>query len=161
MRHSKSSLPLGFTGLFRALSASSIIVLVVAILAIIRGINQHVAEPLSDDWYMVSAFMAAWCLVPAYLSWVTCYMLKHTHYFKVYVVYSIIQLGIMYGYFYVATLEPDNEFMYSPLYLLAFAAVPVALLYFPLFFWGRADSKLRLASLCLAILLLLYSVFAP
>ena len=65
----------------------------------------------------------------------------------------------MWREFFVKNLFFVGEHYYN-IILLVYLAIPVAAIYYPLFFIGKAFSKFRLAAILTAALLLAYAVIA-
>jgi hypothetical protein len=160
MRSTKSSLSLITETLARTLFASAILILAIAIVALLRGISQSIQSPLaSDDWYYVAGFLCIWGLIPALLA-VIITAASRFSIGKSYILCSLLQLLILYGYYYNLSQQPDNELSSSPLILLIYMAVPFAAIYYPMFFAGKAFSKIKLALVAAAIIFLSYGFMA-
>lgn len=160
MHSSKSGLSLIPDTLARAVSTTALLFVIVALVAILRGLSQDISYPLaSDDWYLVAGFLSVWCLVPALLATVISAFSKVSH-SKSYILAGLLQVILLYGYSYHIAKQPGNELGSSPLILLIYLAIPVAAIYYPLFFVGRAFSKVRLAAILTAALMLTYAVMA-
>lgn len=160
MHSSKSGLSLIPDTLARAVSTTALLFVIVALVAILRGLSQDITYPLaSDDWYLVAGFLSVWCLVPALLATVISAFSKVSH-SKSYILAGLLQVILLYGYSYHIAKQPGNELGSSPLILLVYLAIPVAAIYYPLFFVGRAFSKVRLAAILTAALMLTYAVMA-
>ncbi|WP_215396763.1 hypothetical protein [Rheinheimera oceanensis] len=160
MHSAKSGLSLILDTLARAVSTTALLFVIVALVAILRGLSQDISYPLaSDDWYLVAGFLSVWCLVPALLATVISAFSKVSH-SKSYILAGLLQAILLYGYSYHIAKQPGNELGSSPLILLVYLAIPVAAIYYPLFFVGRAFSQVRLAAILMAALLLIYAVMA-
>ncbi|GAB2907447.1 hypothetical protein [Rheinheimera gaetbuli] len=160
MYSAKSGLSLIPDTLARAVSTTALLFVIVAFIAILRGLSQDISYPLaSDDWYLVAGFLSVWCLVPALLATVISAFSKVGH-SKSYMLLGLLQVISLYAYSYHIAKQPGNELGSSPLILLVYLAIPVAVIYYPLFFVGKAFSKFRLAVVLIAVLLLTYATIA-
>ena len=160
MHSAKSGLSLIPDTLARAVSTTALLFVIVALVAILRGLSQDISYPLaSDDWYLVAGFLSVWCLVPALLATVISAFSKVSH-SKSYMLVGLLQIMLLYGYSYHIAKQPGNELGSSPLILLVYLAIPVAAIYYPLFFIGKTFSKFRLTATLTAALLLIYAVTA-
>ena len=160
MHSTKSSISLVSDTLIRAVSTTAILFVAVAVIALLRGVSQDVHYPLaSDDWYLVAGFVSVWCLVPALLATVTSAFSKGSR-SKSYMLLGLLQVILLYAYSYHIAKQPGNELSSSPLILLVYLAIPVAAIYYPLFFIGKAFSKFRLAVVLIAALMLTYATIA-
>lgn len=160
MHSAKSGLSLIPDTLARAVSTTALLFVIVALVAILRGLSQGISYPLaSDDWYLVAGFLSVWCLAPALLATVISAFSKVSH-SKSYMLIGLLQIMLLYGYSYHIAKQPGNELGSSPLILLVYLAIPVAAIYYPLFFVGQAFSKFRLAVVLMAALLLTYATIA-
>lgn len=160
MHSAKSGLSLIPDTLARAVSTTALLFVIVALVAILRGLSQDISYPLaSDDWYLVAGFLSVWCLAPALLATVISAFSKVSH-SKSYMLVGLLQIMLLYGYSYHIAKQPGNELGSSPLILLVYLAIPVAAIYYPLFFVGQAFSKFRLAVVLMAALLLTYATIA-
>ena len=160
MHTTKSGLSLIPDTLARAVSTTALLFVIVALIAVLRGVNQDITYPLaSDDWYLVAGFVSVWCLVPALLATVISAFSKVSH-SKSYMLLGLLQVISLYAYSYHSAKQPGNELGSSPLILLIYLAIPVAAIYYPLFFVGNAFSKFRLSAVLMAALLLIYTVMA-
>lgn len=156
MHSAKSSVSLVSDTFIRAVAATAILFVVVAVIALLRGISQDVSYPLaSDDWYLVAGFLSIWCLLPALLATIVS-AFSQVSLGKSYMLAGLLQMILLYGYSYQIANQPGNELGSSPLMLLVYLAIPVAAIYYPLFFTGSATNRLRLAAIVLAALLLGY-----
>lgn len=144
--------------LLRILSTSAMIVVSIALIAIFRGLSLGIDYTLvSDDWYLVSGFLSLWCAMPAVLAVVFHAFYPRMARFRAYCMMVMIQILLLYGYCYYVTTLPDNEFASSPILLLVFAALPIALIYYPLYFAGPCKGKVRGAFLVVAACLIGYA----
>lgn len=160
MHTTKSGLSLIPDTLARAVSTTAVLFVIVALIAILRGLSQDITYPLaSDDWYLVAGFVSVWCLVPALLATVISAFSKVSH-SKSYMLLGLLQVMLLYGYSYHIAKQPGNELGSSPLILLIYLAIPLTAIYYPLFFVGNAFSKFRLLAALMAALLLIYAVMA-
>lgn len=158
MYSAKSGLSLIPDTLTRAVSTTALLFVIVALIAILRGLSQDITYPLaSDDWYLVAGFLSVWCLVPALLATLISALSKVSQ-SKSYILAGLLQVILLYAYSYHIHKQPGNELGSSPLILLVYLAIPVAAIYYPLFFVGNAFSKFRLAAVLMAALLLIYAV---
>lgn len=156
MHSTKSSVSLISDTLIRAVSTTAILFVVVAVIALLRGVSQDIRYPLaSDDWYLVAGFLSLWCLLPALLATIISAFSKVRR-SKSYMLAGLLQVMLLYGYSYHIANQPGNELGSSPLMLLVYLAIPVAAIYYPLFFTGSATNRLRLAAIVMATLLLGY-----
>ena len=160
MHSTKSGLSLVPDTLARAVSTTALLFVIVALVAVLRGLSQDISYPLaSDDWYLVAGFLSVWCLVPALLATVTSAFSKVSR-CKSYMLLGLLQVILLYAYSYHIAKQPGNELSSSPLILLVYLAIPVAAIYYPLFFIGKAFSKFRLTATLMAAVLLIYAVMA-
>ncbi|MBU1312054.1 MAG: hypothetical protein KKE30_21225 [Gammaproteobacteria bacterium] len=156
MYSTKSGISLVSDTLIRAVSTTAILFVIVAVIALLRGVSQDVHYPLaSDDWYLVAGFLSIWCFVPALLATLVSAFSKISL-GKSYMLAGLLQVILLYGYSFHIANQPGNELGSSPLMLLVYLAIPVAAVYYPLFFVGRPTNRLRLAAIVLAALLLGY-----
>ncbi|MGF1687079.1 hypothetical protein L4C36_10325 [Photobacterium japonica] len=161
MRRRQSCQSVIIETILRTLSTSAIIVVSIALVAVVRGLSQGIPYPLvGDDWYLVAGFLSIWCASPAVLTVVFHAIYPRMARFKTYCVIAIIQILILYGYCYYVTMLPDNEFASSPILLLVFAALPIALIYYPLYFAGHSNGKVRCAFSTVGICLIGYAYIA-
>ena len=160
MHSTKSGISLIPDTLARAISTTALLFVIVALIAILRGLSQDISYPLaSDDWYLVAGFLSIWCLIPALLATLISVFSKVSR-SKSYLLAGLLQVVLLYGYCYQISTQPGNELGSSPLILLVYLAILVAALYYPLFFIGSATNRLRLAAIILAALLLGYGQIA-
>jgi hypothetical protein len=160
MHSTKSGLSLIPHTLARAVSATTLLFVIVALIAMLRGLSQDISYPwASDDWYLVAGFLSIWCLVPALLATVTSAVSKVSR-SKSYMLLGLLQVMLLYGYSCYIAQQPGNELGSSPLILLIYLAIPIAAIYYPLFFVGKAFSQFRLAAVLMAAVLLIYAVMA-
>lgn len=158
MHSTKSSVSLVSDTLIRAVSTTAILFVAVAVIALLRGVSQDIHYPLaSDDWYLVAGFLSLWCLLPALLATVINAFSKLSR-SKSYMLAGLLQVILLYAYSYHIANQPGNELGSSPLMLLVYLAIPVAAIYYPLFFVGRPTNRLRLVAIILAALLLGYTL---
>jgi len=157
MHSTKSGVSLVYDTLIRTVATTAILFVVVVMITLLRGVSQGVHYPLaSDDWYLVAGFLCIWCLVPALLATIISAISKVSR-GKSYMMAALLQVILLYGYSYHIANQPGNELGSSPLMLLVYLAIPVAAIYYPLFFVGRALNRLRLAAIVLAAPLLGYA----
>lgn len=160
MHTTKSGLSLIPDTLARAVSTTALLFIIVALIAVLRGLSQDIRYPLaSDDWYLVAGFLSLWCLLPALLATIISAFSKVSR-SKSYMLLGLLQVILLYAYSYHIAKQPGNELSSSPLILLVYLAIPVAAIYYPLFFIGKAFSKFRLAVVLIAALLLTYATIA-
>jgi hypothetical protein len=158
MHSTKSGLSLVPDTLARAVSTTALLFIAIAVIALLRGLNQDIAYPLaSDDWYLVAAFLSVWCLIPALFATVIS-AISNVSRNKSYMLLGVLQVMLLYGYSYYIAKQPGNELGSSPLILLVYLAIPVAAIYYPMFFVGKAFSRFRLFTAAAAVLLLAYLV---
>jgi hypothetical protein len=156
MHNTKSGLSIVADTLARAVSATALLFVIVALITILRGLSQDISYPLaSDDWYLVAGFLSVWCIVPALLATVVS-AFSNVSRSKSYLLLGLLQVMLLYGYSYHIANQPGNELGSSPLILLVYLAIPVAAIYYPLFFTGKAFSNFRLFTAAAAVLLLTY-----
>ena len=156
MHSTKSGVSLVSDTLIRAIATTAMLFVVVAVITLLRGMSQDVQYPLaSDDWYLVAGFLSIWCLIPALLATLISAFSKVSH-SKSYLLAGLLQVVLLYGYCYQIATQPANELGSSPLLLLVYLVIPVAAIYYPMFFVGSATNRLRLAAIILAALLLGY-----
>jgi hypothetical protein len=160
MHSTKSSVSLVSDTLIRAVSTTAILFVIVAVIALLRGVSQDIRYPLSsDDWYLVAGFMSIWCFVPALLATIISAFSKLSR-SKGYMLAGLLQVILLYAYSYHIANRPGNELGSSPLMLLVYLAIPVTAIYYPLFFVGKAFSKFRLVAVLMAAILLAYVVIS-
>lgn len=160
MHSAKSSLPLISDTLARAVSATALLFLLVAFIAILRGIGQDISYPLaSDDWYLIAGFLSIWCVIPAVLATTISAFGKIAR-SKSYMVFGLLQVILLFAYSYNISQQTGNELGSSPLILLVYLAIPLTVVYYPLFFVGNALSKFRLATIVSALLLMAYAFWS-
>lgn len=158
VHNTKSSVSLVSDTLTRTVSTTAILFVVVAVMALLRGVSQDVHYPLaSDDWYLVAGYLSLWCLVPALLATIISAFSRVSR-STGYMLAGLLQVILLFGYSYQISNQPDNELGSSPLMLLVYLAIPVAAVYYPLFFVGRPLNKARLAAIIAAVILISYSV---
>ena len=160
MRRRQPRQPVTIEVTLRTVSASAMIGVLIALIAIFRGLSQEIDYALAgDDWYLVAGFISLWCAIPALLTAGFHALYPRVKRFRVYCVMAMIQIFLLYGYCYYVTTLPDNEFASSPILLLVFAALPIALIYYPLYFAGNRWGKVRAGFSAIAVCLLGYALF--
>lgn len=140
LQSSKSSLPLVFLeAALRAFYATCVVFFVVAFTFIARALSVKASNPfLSDDWFWVALFISGWCLVPSVITFCVSEYRYQSAVKRLYAFVTTLQFIALLFYVRSITAIADNELSSSPLLLLIWLAVPLAWLYFPIFFWGRA-----------------------
>lgn len=158
MQSSKSGLQITFELLLRLLSASGGIYLLISFIAIVRGITQEVeSNPLaSDDPFLVAFFLSLWLLIPAIPGSIA----RHTRAKRTglitYWAVAVIQTAALYLLVHLMALDPESEVASSALPLLVLVALPIAAIYYFLFFYGKSDSAARKVLIGLGAVLVLY-----
>lgn len=154
MRYTKLGSSLISEFLVRCLTASSALLIIVVLAALIRGGVQGIDFPLiSTDVFLVAGFIVVWCLIPAAISFWIAVVTSRFPVGIIYLVVSLLGCALLYFYLYRIAQTPGSELGSSPLILMAWLAVPLYALYYPLFFCGRARSPLRLTIAGVGILL--------
>ena len=143
VQNSKSSLSLTNEILFRSLFSSFVIVLFVAIITLIRALSMGIDNPFkSDDWILVSAFLILWNVIPAILANILTRKTKIGNFFS-YLVFVVLEIFLFYLYVYNVSNKSGNELASSPLILMVYLAIPIALAFYPIYFFNRTIFFLR------------------
>ncbi|CUB03699.1 hypothetical protein Ga0061065_104130 [Marinomonas fungiae] len=138
MHNTKSSISVIKELFTRLLVSSFFIFLLITTITLIRGIASDIRHPLSsDDWLWVIYFLIFWNGVPAFIASVISGLTRLTD-FKSYMICVFIQMLAFYIYMYKAANIEGNELASSPFILLIYMAIPLALIYYPVFFFKKS-----------------------
>ncbi|WDE09113.1 hypothetical protein SG34_030570 [Thalassomonas viridans] len=158
MQNTKPSTSMIVELLIRSLSATAGIFIFVCVLAIVRGIAQDIPiERLkSDDPFWVALFLSAWCIIPAIPASIAQFMRDKRTRLVTYWTVTIIQAVGLYLAGYVMSLDPESEVASSALPLLVWLTIPLAGLYYPLFFYGKSQDMSRNILIFIGLMLAVY-----
>ncbi|ARU58891.1 multipass membrane protein [Oleiphilus messinensis] len=143
---------------FRISAATSGIYIFVCLIAIARGATQELSTaPLtSDDPYWVALFLSTWLLVPAIPSTAVRYKRSKLAGLATYWATAFTQTTGLYLVVSYMALDPESEIGSSALPLLVWVSLPLAAIYYPLFYWGDFQNLIRKSIISLGVLLILY-----
>jgi hypothetical protein len=137
MQNTKSRLSIIQDILLRVALSSLFIFLLTLFITLIRGIFLGIESPLqSDDWLWVALFIILWSGIPAFCA-VVLSVTAGLGQFKSYLLCVIVELAAFYGYIYSVSKIEGNELASSPLILLVYIAIPLAMIYYPIFFFKK------------------------
>lgn len=137
MQNTKSRLSIIQDILLRVTLSSLFIFSLTLFITLIRGISLGIESPLqSDDWLWVALFIMLWAGIPAFCS-VVLSVITGLGQFKSYFLCVIVELAAFYGYIYSVSKIEGNELASSPLILLVYIAIPLAMIYYPIFFFKK------------------------
>ncbi|WDE03870.1 hypothetical protein SG34_021210 [Thalassomonas viridans] len=158
MQNTKPSLSMIIELLIRSLSATAGIFILICLLAIVRGIAQDIPfERLkSDDPFWVALFLSAWCIIPAIPASIAQFMKDKRTRLIIYWATTVIQAVGLYLAGYMMSLDPESEIASSALPLLVWLTIPLAALYYPLFFYGKPQNMLRNIVIIIGMVLAIY-----
>ena len=138
MQYTKSRLSIIQEIALRVVLSSLFIFLLILLVALIRGVAAGIESPLqSDDWIWVALFIILWTGIPA-LSSMLITVTTGFGQFKSYFFCVITELMLFYGYIHSVSNIEGNELASSPLILLVYIAIPLAIIYYPIFFFKKS-----------------------
>jgi len=157
MQSAKSSIQKIVIDFFiRALSASACIVILMLFFWILRVVISGVPfERLrSDDPIWLALFLSFWCLIPAIFSYII--DLVNNKKFKKYpyIISAIIQSIVLYCLVNFMSQQPNSEVQSSIFPMLVWITLPLAALYYPMFFYNFERSSIRNKLIIFTLLLL-------
>ncbi|WDE13336.1 hypothetical protein [Thalassomonas haliotis] len=160
MQNTKPSVSMIIELLIRSLSATAGIFIFVCVLAIFRGIAQDIPidRLKSDDPFWVALFLSAWCIIPAIPALIAQFMKDKRTRLITYWVITVIQAAGLYLAGYMMSLDPESEVASSALPLLVWLTLPLASLYYPLFFYGKLKNMSRSIVIIIGLALAAYGV---
>lgn len=157
MQNTKSGPQVILEFFLRAFSATAGIYLLMALIWLMRAGTQGISNPLqSDDPYLIALFLSIWCLVPTIPASIVRFFKSPRAGLIVYWIMAITQVGLLYYVIFRLGQIPGNEVDSSPGPLLSWIALPLAGLYYPLFFYGKEFHISRKVMIVLGAGLALY-----
>jgi len=157
MQNTKSSPQVVLEFFLRAFAATAGIYLLMALIWLLRAGAQGISNPLqSDDPYNIALFLSIWCLIPAIPASIVRFLKTPRAGLITYWIMAIAQAALLYYAIYRLSLIPGNEVDSSPGPLLSWVTLPLAGLYYPLFFYGKEFHTSRRIIMVLGGLLALY-----
>lgn len=138
MHNTKSGPQVILEFLLRSLAATTGIYLFMALIWLIRAGAQGITNPFSsDDPFLIALFLSIWCLIPAIPASILRFFRTPRAGLIAYWIMAILQAAVLYYAIYRLSLVPGNEVDSSPGPLLSWITLPLAGLYYPLFFYGK------------------------
>lgn len=157
MQNSKSGPQVILEFVLRSLSAAAGIYVFMAFVWLIRAGAQGISNPLqSDDPFLIALFLCIWCIIPAIPASIIRFFKTPRAGLIAYWIMATIQAALLYYAIYQYSLKPGSEVDSSPLPLLSWVTLPLAGLYYPLFFYGKEFHISRRVILVIGGLLALY-----
>ncbi len=156
MQNTKSSLSITIDLFIKGLSATASIFILILLLWTIRGLFFDIPfERLrADDPIWLALLLSLWCIIPAIPAYLTEIVKGKKIQKLTYFVISIIQVIALYFSVDYMAQQPNSEIGSSILPMLVWIALPLAALYYPLFFYDLSKNKARIRLILLTLVLI-------
>lgn len=159
MQSTKSSIQkIAIDFFIRVVSASACIVILILFLWGLRGAVSDVPfeRIRSDDPIWLALFLSFWCLIPTIPSYII-ELIKNEKYKKyTYIISAIIQSIALYFFVGFISQQPNSEVQSSIFPMLVWIALPLAALYYPMFFYDLKKKNIRIKLIIFTLFLLLF-----
>lgn len=158
MQNTKSSLSITIDLFIKGLSATAFVFILILLLWTIRSLVFDIpfARLRGDDPIWLALLLSLWCIIPAIPAYLT-EIVKGKKIRKLtYFVITIIQAITLYFAVDYMAQQPNSEIGSSVLPMLVWLSLPLAALYYPLFFYDLSKNKLRMRLILAALVIVLF-----